>query len=69
MESSRDPKEGRDNTPAVAYGVTFGIVLGSVVFALTEDPLWIGIGIPFGAALGIAVRAVLQADRRHERLR
>jgi len=47
------PKENRFNTLAIAYGVGFGIVIGSVVFAITQNPVWIGIGIPFGAALGI----------------
>ncbi len=45
---------------AVAFGVAFGIVVGSVAFATTQNPIWVGIGIPFGAALGIAYGEVIQ---------
>ena len=56
----QDPKEERDNTPAVAYGLIFGIIIGTVVFAVTQNVFWIaivsGLGIVFGAAF--------QANRR-----
>ena len=61
MDSSRDPKEEwLGNNRPVAYGVTFGIIVGAVVFAITQNPVWIGLGIPFGAAVG----AVFQANRK-----
>lgn len=63
MESSGDPEAGRFNTLAVALGVALGIVVGSVVFAITQNPIWVGIGIPFGAALGIAYGEVIQENR------
>jgi hypothetical protein len=66
MESSRGRNEGRDNTPAFFYqaglGAGLGIVLGIVVFALTQNAVWIGIGIVVGAALGIVVGAVHRAN-------
>ena len=72
MELSRDPKEGRDNTPLIALapllgiiiGGGLGIALGAVVFAITQNPIWIGMGMTFGAGLGLVVGAALQANRR-----
>lgn len=58
MEPSRE--EGGFNTLAVAIGVAFGIVFGSVVFAITQNPVWVGIGIPVGASLGIVYGEVLR---------
>ena len=58
------PKEDRFNTLAIAYGVGFGIVISSVGFAITQNPVWIGIGIPFGAALGIVFGEALQKNRQ-----
>ena len=56
----QDPKERRDNTPAVSYGLVFGSMIGTVVFALTLNVLWIAIG----SGLGIVVGAAIQANRR-----
>ncbi len=56
----QDPKERRDNTPFVAYGIMIGARLGVVVFAVTQNPIWIG----FFSGLGVVVGAVLQANRR-----
>ena len=56
----QDPKERRDNTPFVAYGLIFGTIIGVVVFAVTQNPIWIGIF----SGLGVVVGAVLQANRR-----
>ncbi len=55
----QDPKEERGNTPAVAYGVVFGIIIGTVVFAVTQNVFWIAIG----SGLGIVVGAAFQANR------
>jgi hypothetical protein len=57
MDSSRDPKEWLDNNRPVAYGVSFGIIVGAVAVAITQNPVWIGLGIPFGAAVGAAFQA------------
>lgn len=56
MESSGDPKEGRDNAPFVA----FGIIIGTVAWVFTQNVLWLGIGL----VLGIVVGAAFQANRR-----
>jgi hypothetical protein len=55
----RNPKERRDNAPFVAYGIIFGASLGAMVFAVTQNPIWIAIG----PGLGFVVGAVLQANR------
>lgn len=54
------PKEHRDNAPFVAYGIMIGAGLGAMVFAATQNPIWIGIL----SGLGVVVGAVLQANRR-----
>jgi len=64
LEPSRDQEQGEFNTPALAYGVGLGILASSVAFAITQNPIWIGIGIPFGAALGIAIGEVLEGKRQ-----
>jgi uncharacterized transporter YbjL len=56
-------EEGSDNTLAVALGVVLGITLGAVVFAITRNPIWLGIGIPFGAAVGMVLGTQLQGRR------
>jgi NhaP-type Na+/H+ or K+/H+ antiporter len=53
MESREGGYEARDLTMAAGFGAAIGIIVGAVVFAITQNPVWIGIGIPFGAALGI----------------
>jgi|GEM_PF-3790165 len=64
LKSSTDSDEDSFNMRAVAYGVGFGIIVSSVVFAITQNPVWIGLGIPFGAALGIAFGEALQRTRQ-----
>lgn len=49
----------RDNN-RFALGIVIGIAVGGVLFAITQQQVWIGLAIPLGAALGIA----LQANRR-----
>ena len=56
---SQDSKEGRDNAPVVAPGI-IRASLGFVVFAVTQFPVWLGIG----PGIGIVVGAALQANRR-----
>jgi hypothetical protein len=53
-ESPEGGNEDRDLTMAAGFGAAIGIIVGSVVFAITQNPVWIGIGIPFGAAFGFA---------------
>ena len=52
MEPLEGDYEARDLTMAAGFGAAIGIIVGTVAFAITQSPVWIGIGIPFGAALG-----------------
>ncbi len=36
--------------------VAMGIIVGTVVFAVTQQPAWIGIGMVIGAAIGTRVQ-------------
>jgi len=54
MEPSRSPKDWFGSNRPEAYGVSFGMVVGAVVFAITQNPIWIAIGVPLGAAAGAA---------------
>lgn len=51
--------DGRDRLLAVAIGVglVFGVAAGTVLLAVTSNPVWLGmgpgLGITFGAAFGV----------------
>jgi len=52
------PEEGKDGggpslALAIAFGLMFGTLLGSVVFALTGQVLWMGIAPSFGLLAGL----------------
>ncbi len=53
IEAPVDRNEARDLSMVAGFGAAIGIIVGAVVFAITQNPVWIGIGIPFGVALGI----------------
>lgn len=55
IEAPKDRNEARDLRTAAGFGAAIGIIVGAVVFAITQNPVWIGIGIPSGAALGIVL--------------
>ena len=40
--------------------MAFGIINGSVVFAVTGNPVWDGVGVGIGPAIGAAVSKVLR---------
>ena len=58
--SPQNAKERHGNAPFVAFGIMIGASLSVVVFAVTQNPVWIAIG----SGLGIVVGAALQANRR-----
>ena len=60
MEPSQDPNDRFDSNRRMAYGVSFGMIVGAVVFAITQNPIWIAIGVPLGAGAG----AVFQTSRK-----
>ena len=56
-----------DRQRAVASGLTFGaglgVIAGAVLFGVTQNPVWIGLGIPLGAGLGIVFGRAFGDDR------
>ena len=36
------------------YGVSAGLALGTFLFVMTDNPIWIALGLAFGAGLGAA---------------
>ncbi len=58
----QDPKERRGNAQFVAYSLIIGTIIGVVVFAVTQNPAWIGIF----SGLGVVVGAAFEANRATE---
>ena len=53
-----DKDDSRDQTAiAVGLGLVFGAAAGAVVFALTSNPVWIGLGSGAGLIVGAVVGA------------
>lgn len=51
-----DNDDSRDRTAiAVGLGLVFGAAAGAVVFALTSNPVWIGLGSGAGLIVGAVV--------------
>jgi len=49
---------------AVGAATAIGIIVGTVVFAVTTNPIWLAIGIVVGAMLGVVAWTVLRANRQ-----
>ena len=64
MDLSTNTEEGRSNVRALSFGGGIGIIVGAVLTAITGNPAWIAIGLPFGAAFGIAFRTLSQRTDR-----
>jgi hypothetical protein len=47
-----------------SLAVGIGIILGTVMFAVTDYPAWIAFGIIFGAAIGGAAQRLVPRDWR-----
>lgn len=48
----------------VGIATAIGIMLGTVVFAVTTNPIWLAMGIVIGSGLGVVVWTLLQANRQ-----
>lgn len=46
----------------IGIGVAFGASLGAVLFAFTQNPVWIGLGAGIGVALGAAVMVIQSSN-------
>lgn len=57
---SQDDKADPRAWSTLAFGAGLGLVVGIVVFAVSQNPVWIGIGLVFGGAIG----AVVQVNQR-----
>lgn len=54
---SDDEKPGRRKPEtAVGAGIAIGAGIGAVMFAATNNPVWIGVGAGVGAAVGAALQ-------------
>ncbi len=47
----------------IGQGGAFGIIVGSVIFALTDSPLWLVFGFIFGAMAGSAFNYIKKQQR------
>ncbi|WP_131106051.1 hypothetical protein [Ornithinimicrobium sufpigmenti] len=45
--------EEKSDYPGLIYGLIFGMMLGTVLFVLTDEVLWLAIGMPLGMAVGV----------------
>ena len=51
--SITEPANGKSRKPIPAgVGLIFGVALGTVLFALTDNAVWIGLGTGLGILLG-----------------
>lgn len=46
-----EPEEDSDHN-GLTYGMIGGMMLGTVLFVLTDQVLWLAIGLPLGLAVG-----------------
>jgi hypothetical protein len=53
-ENRSSDDNGTDDRLArhAAYGVSAGLGLGTFLFVMTDDPIWIALGLALGAGLG-----------------
>ena len=56
-----DEEHKKTPTPALGAGIALGAGLGAVLFSLTDNAVWIGLG----AAIGVAIGAVWQERNRN----
>lgn len=57
MTNEPNGEEPEENTDGGGRSLAIGIVAGTVLFALTDNPVWIAIGVAIGASLAAKDRA------------
>jgi len=55
-ENRSSDDNGTDDRLAshMGYGVSAGLALGTFLFVMTDNPIWIALGLALGAGLGAA---------------
>jgi len=51
---SENPDNKSPAGQAMGAGIAIGAGLGAVLFSITDNPVWIGLGAALGVALGAA---------------
>ena len=51
-----DATERAGGAPQIGLGIAIGAGIGTVLFAITDNPLWIALGPGLGVAFGSAFR-------------
>ena len=59
-EAAETETEKDSDHNGLTYGMIGGMMLGTVLFVLTDQVLWLAIGLP----LGLAVGSLLDSNRR-----
>ena len=55
--------DAQGSAQPLSLGVSAGLLVGAVVFAVTSDARWIGIGLAFGPAAAVSIGAALRRAR------
>lgn len=58
------PEAGAEKSGAGSRAGGGAFLVGVVLFAITKNPVWLAIGVAFGAAAGTAVGTISQGRRK-----
>lgn len=56
-------KQDTDTSPGAALGICFGCAFGLLVQILTEDVIWLPIGVAAGYGLGFAFGGTIKSGK------
>ena len=49
-----------------AIGISFGLLIGAVIYALTEKPIYIPLGLPIGMSIGMVIGMIKDKKVKNE---
>lgn len=52
--SDGEGRQAASSYPGLIYGMLGGMILGTVLFVMFDQVLWLAVGLPMGMALGLA---------------